>query len=56
MTPLPNPFIDQQFPRGFDVEAFMNAIDPPPMFLDSPSAEYLEATEIERILEVIARK
>lgn len=56
MNALPNPFILEQsdFPRGFDVEAFMNDLEPLPAFLISPRPEYLKAAEIIPVLKVLA--
>lgn len=57
MTKLPpSPFMIEtsDFPRGFDVEAFMNDIEQLPAFLVSPNPKYLKACEIETVLKVLA--
>jgi hypothetical protein len=54
MAALPNPFIlepDQRF--SLDIDAFIAAIDPPPVFLQAPRPEYLRAAEIMPIVELI---
>lgn len=58
MNKLPNPWIveNTDFPRGFDVEAFMAVVElAPPKFLADPSPEYLTATEIVPVLATLAK-
>lgn len=58
MPILPNPWIveNTDFPRGFDVEAFMAVVElAPPKFLADPSPEYLTAVEIETMLVPLAK-
>lgn len=58
MPELPNPFMTENtdFPRGFDVEAFMAVVElAPPKFLADPSPEYLTAIEIVPVLAVMAK-
>lgn len=42
------------FVRGFDPDAFMDAIEPAPAFLNDPSPEYLTATQIMPLLDVLS--
>ncbi len=48
--------LDDLISRGFDPEAFLNDIEALPAFLAAPSDQYLTATEIFPMLEVIAGK
>ena len=56
MASIPNPWIAEaqeqqplieigEWPRGFNVESFMAAIEPPPSFIGNPSHDYLEIVE-----------
>lgn len=55
-TPLPlSPFITEPENRFvLDEAAFMAAIEPPPSFIDNPSRDYMKATELRPIVEVLA--
>lgn len=51
---LPNPFVPEgATPFVLDVEAFMAAIEPAPLFLRDPSPEFLTAGELAPIVEVL---
>jgi hypothetical protein len=55
MTPLPeNPWMPPP-PREFvlDESAFLEAIEPAPLFLSDPSPEYLTAAELMPLVEVL---
>ncbi len=55
MSALPNPFItDNEHRFVLDEKAFMAAIEPAPAFLSDPTREYLMATEISPIVDVLA--
>jgi hypothetical protein len=52
---LPNPFeFDAPSQFVLDVNAFLDAIMPPPVFLSDPSPEYMTAVELMPIVEVLA--
>jgi hypothetical protein len=54
MADLPNPFMyDSQRQFEPDMEALLAEIEPPPAFLASPRPEYLQATEIMPILQLL---
>jgi hypothetical protein len=57
MNNLPNPWIDPALVDHrfvLDVDAFVAAIEQPPLFLSDPSPEYLRAAQIMPVLEVLA--
>lgn len=55
-TPMPaSPFLtDADHRFVLDEPAFMAAIEPSPVFLSDPSPEYLSASDIGQVLEVLA--
>jgi hypothetical protein len=56
MTTMPNPFefTPEQSRFVLDEEAFMIALgDPPPVFLTDPSPEFLSATDLLPIVEIL---
>lgn len=57
MPELPNPWIPEVVSNKrfvLDEQAFIEAIEPWPKFLNDPSPEYLKATELKPILEILA--
>lgn len=57
MNALANPWITDDGETRFvlDERAFIDAIEAAPAFLESPTPEYLRASEIEPMLRIIAR-
>lgn len=53
MPELPNPFITAPAPFTLDVDAFMEAIEPAPLFISDPSPEYMTALDLMPIVEVL---
>lgn len=55
MATLPNPFIaDPESRFILDETSFMAAIEAPPAFLDMPSRDYLEAVQIQPIVDTLS--
>ena len=54
MTNLPNPFLPPSSQFVLDEDAFLAALgDPPPIFLADPSPDYLTATDLLPIVELL---
>lgn len=50
----PSPFLNPDERFVLDEEAFLLAIEPAPAFLATPRSEYLAATQIRPIVDVLA--